>query len=67
MQAVNKDLIGMIIIIHVNNGTCTGGKTKVICQGQKFKKIMSSSEKVFYGGNNLVAQHVRGLNVRLNY
>ena len=26
-------------------------ETKVICQGQKIKKIMSSSEKVFYGGN----------------
>ena len=36
---------------YVNNGTCTGGKTRVIFQGQKFKKIMSSSEKVFYGGN----------------
>ena len=36
---------------HTNNGMCTGGKAKVICQGQKFKKIMSSSEKVFYGGN----------------
>ena len=41
---------------HVNNGTCTGGKTKVICQGQKFKKIMSSSEKVFYGGNTQFSQ-----------
>ena len=35
---------------HVTNGTCDGGKTKLICKGEKFGRIMNSSEKVFYGG-----------------
>ena len=36
---------------HVTGGTCDGGKTKLICPGGKFERIMNSSEKVFYGGN----------------
>ena len=35
---------------HVTGGTCDGGKTKLICPGGKFKRIMNSSEIVFYGG-----------------
>ena len=35
---------------RVTNGTCDGGKTKLICKGEKFEKIMNSTEKVFYGG-----------------
>ena len=36
---------------HITSGTCDGGKTKLICPGEKFERIMNSSEKVFYGGN----------------
>ena len=36
---------------HVTGGTCDGGKTKLLCPGGKFERIMNSSEKVFYGGN----------------
>ena len=36
---------------HINNSTCEGGKTKLLCPGEKFERIMNSSEKVFYGGN----------------
>ena len=36
---------------HVTSGTCDGGKTKLLCPGGKFERIMNSSEKVFYGGN----------------
>ena len=36
---------------HVTGGTCGGGKTKLICPGEKFERIMNSKEKVFYGGN----------------
>ena len=36
---------------HVTGGTCSGGKTKLICPGEKFERIMNSSEKVFYGGH----------------
>ena len=36
---------------HLTSGTCDGGKTKLLCPGEKFEKIMNSSEKVFYGGN----------------
>ena len=36
---------------HVTGGTCDGGKTKLICPGEKFERIMNSTEKVFYGGN----------------
>ena len=35
---------------HVTGGTCGGGKTKLICPGEKFER-MNSTEKVFYGGN----------------
>ena len=37
---------------HVTGGTCSGGKTKLICLGVKFERIMNSSEKVFYGGKD---------------
>ena len=30
---------------------CTGGKTKVVCKGRKFKRIFNASERVFYGGD----------------
>ena len=36
---------------HVTGGTCGGGKTKLIYPGEKFERIMNSTEKVFYGGN----------------
>ena len=36
---------------HVTEGTCDGGKTKLLCPGGKFERILNSSEKVFYGGN----------------
>ena len=36
---------------HITIGTCDGGKTELICPGEKFERIMNSSEKVFYGGN----------------
>ena len=36
---------------HLPSGTCDGGKTKLLCPGEKFERIMNSSEKVFYGGN----------------
>ena len=35
---------------HLTGGTCDGGKTKLICPGEKFERIMNSSEKIFYGG-----------------
>ena len=37
---------------HATEGRCTGGQTKLLCPGDKFKGIMNSSEKVFYGGGN---------------
>ena len=36
---------------HVTGGTCGGGKTKLICPGGRFERIMNSSEIVFYGGD----------------
>ena len=36
---------------HLNDNTCKGGKTQVICKGKKCVPTMSSSEKIFYGGN----------------
>ena len=36
---------------HVTGGTCGGGKTKLICPGGKFERIMNSTEIVFYGGD----------------
>ena len=35
---------------HLKEDTCIGGKTKLICSGRKFKRMLNSSEKVFYGG-----------------
>ena len=35
---------------HLKEDRCTGGKTKVICSGMKFKRTLNSSEKVLYGG-----------------
>ena len=37
---------------HVTGDTCGGGKTKLICPGGKFERIMNSTEIVFYGGKN---------------
>ena len=37
---------------HVTGGTCSGGKTKLICPGGKFERIMNASEIVFNGGDN---------------
>ena len=42
----NEDLT-----VHLKEERCTGGKTKIICSGGKFKHILNSSEKVFYGGD----------------
>ena len=39
----NKDLT-----VHLKEERCTGGKTKIICSGSKFKHILNSLEKVFY-------------------
>ena len=36
---------------HFKDERCTGGKTKMICSGGKFKHILNSSEKVLYGGD----------------
>ena len=36
---------------HATEELCTGGQPKLLCPGEKFKRIMNSSEKVFYGGN----------------
>ena len=35
---------------HLTDGSCNGGETKLICLERKFKRILNSSEKVFYGG-----------------
>ena len=34
--------------VHRKEERCTGGKTKIICSGGKFKHILNWSEKVFY-------------------
>ena len=39
------------LIRHLKEERCTGGKTKIICLGGKFKHILNSSEKIFYGGD----------------
>ena len=39
------------LIRHLKYERFTGGKTKIICSGGKFKHILNSSEKVFYGGD----------------
>ena len=36
---------------HLKEERCTGGKTKIICPGSKFRHVLNSSEKVFYGGD----------------
>ena len=38
------------LIKHFKEERCTGRKTKIICSGGKFRHILNSSEKVFYGG-----------------
>ena len=42
----NEDLTA-----HLKEERYTGGKAKIICPGGKFKHILNSSEKVFYGGD----------------
>ena len=42
----NEDLT-----VHRKEERCPGGKTKIFCPGGKFKHILNSSEKVFYGGD----------------
>merc|ERR1711911_550724 len=34
---------------HLREGRCNGGKTKIICNGDKIKPKMSILDKVFYG------------------
>ena len=36
---------------HLKEKRCIGGKTKIVCSGGKFKHILNSSEKLFYGGD----------------
>ena len=36
---------------HLKEKRCTGGKTKVICSGGKFRHILNFPEKVFYDGD----------------
>ena len=43
----NEDLIR-----HPKEERGTGGKTKIICPGGKFRHILNSSENVFYGGDS---------------
>ena len=46
---------------HVTGGTCGGGKTKLICPGEKFERIMNSTEKVFLWRKQEI--QLRGLSV----
>ena len=39
------------LIRHFKEERCTEGEIKIICPGSKFKHILNSPEKVFYGGN----------------
>ena len=39
------------MIKHLKEERCTGGKTKIIYSQGKFRHILNSSEKVFYGGD----------------
>ena len=39
------------LIKHLKEERCAGGKTKMICSWGKFRHILNSSEKVFYGGD----------------
>ena len=43
------------LIRHLKDERCTGGKTKIICSGIKFKHVSNSSEKVFYGWDTKVS------------
>ena len=43
------------LIRHLKDERCTGGKTKIICSGSKFKHILNSSEKVFCGGDTKIS------------
>ena len=36
---------------HLQGGHCNGGKTKEVCNGGRFKRIFSTSDNVFYGGD----------------
>ena len=38
------------MIRYLKEERCTGGKTKIICPDSKFRHILNSSEKAFYGG-----------------
>ena len=52
---------------HVTGGTCSGGKTKLICPGEKFERIMNSSEKVFMEDTRIsVMPRVSGLKNKAN-
>ena len=44
---------------HLKEERCTGEKTKIICSGGKFKHILNSSEKVFYGSDTKFSYTVR--------
>ena len=46
------------LIRHLKDERCTGGKTKIICSGGKFKHTLNSSEKVFYGGDTKFSQWI---------
>ena len=39
------------LTLHLKEERCTRGKTKIICSDGNFKLILSSSEKVFHGGD----------------
>ena len=43
--------LNVSLIRHIEDERCAVGKTKIICSGGKFKHILNSSEKVFYGGD----------------
>ena len=36
---------------HIAENKCMGGQPKLVCPGEKFKRIMNTSEKVFCSGN----------------
>ena len=41
---------------HLKDERCRGAKARIICLGGKFKHILNSSEKVFYGGEKKFSQ-----------
>ena len=52
---------------HITIGTCDGGKTELICPGEKFERIMNSSEKFFMEETRiLVTLLVSGLKNKAN-